>query len=274
MVAGQHGGHDRGQPQGVVTALRGGAVQQRAPVLEGRDREQAHSQHRHGIGQPRGGPVHDLRGLLGQRPVGASVDGGCVRRQRAVDLQGPDVLQRAGAGQLGRVVLAVVVEALLAPHRAELRVGDGQALQSRRCDLHGCCSFLSRSAPAHQDRRVRSSATRRPTERSDHCGDSGKSAAISADVAGGHGGVDDRRLHHRDLVALQGAHPLLCGPAPSRCRAPAPRPSPPRARSGPGRTRPAHPIRTGAGLHRCRCGGSCRPAAGRSHGRCRRPRPA
>ena len=52
------------------------------------------------------------------------------RRQAAFEHEVPHVFERALPGQLGRVVLAVVEEALLAAHVADRRLGDLHALEA------------------------------------------------------------------------------------------------------------------------------------------------
>ena len=137
VEGGQRGRHDGTDLHGVVAQLLGGDVERRLEV-EGRaderdDRAQAVE------GQEALGRLGDGRELSGDRrrqhPVGhdLGLEGLPLGRrgQLALEHQVPDVLQRPLLGQVRGRVLAVVVEALLAPDVAHRRLGHdhpGQAL--------------------------------------------------------------------------------------------------------------------------------------------------
>ena len=66
--------------------------------------------------------------FLGYCPHRARIYGGCGGRQCTVDLQGPHLFERAGAGQFHRVVLPIMKKSLPTSHRAEFGIRYRQSL--------------------------------------------------------------------------------------------------------------------------------------------------
>ena len=135
MMAGEDRRDHCGEPDGVVAQLLGRAVQGRAPILAVTHAEDADPQGVHRIGEALCGGVDERADAARQPPVGPAVDRGGIGREGAIDLQRPHILEGTVHGELGRVVLAVVEEALLATDVTEDGVGHGEALQAGGCDL-------------------------------------------------------------------------------------------------------------------------------------------
>ena len=88
-----------------------------------------------------GSSPFDARRDLAQRRISsANASRSAAVGQVALVEQVPDVLQRALLGQLHGVVLAVVVEALLAPDVAHRGLGHDHALEARRASMAPGCS--------------------------------------------------------------------------------------------------------------------------------------